>query len=100
MAVVTGLLNEYTAATGDQNFLHKVEIAVFNAAQAIAAEATNTSDHANRVALCKAVTQPGAGPGYAEAFAKLICAQGIDTAVDSAIQNMVNATWNAVAGAL
>ncbi len=101
MAVITGLLNEYTGATGDTTFLQRVEMAVLNAAEAIATEVGTTPNHTNRSALAKAVTQPGASSGYATAFAKLIMAQGTcDPAVDSNIQNLVNSVWNTVAGGL
>lgn len=98
--MVTGLLNQYNAATSNQQFIETVEMAVQNAAQAIATEGTSVANHANRAALAKAVSQPGAAAGYAMAFALLIAAQDIDmTSTDTAIQNMVNSVWNCVAGA-
>jgi hypothetical protein len=98
--MATGLLNQYTAATSDSTFINKIELAVSLAAQQIAAEADATDNHANRVLLSKAVSQPGAISAYGQAFAYLVAAQGVDNASsDAAIQSAVNAAWDTVAGA-
>jgi len=70
---------------------------IVTSAIAIAAEASNTPDHVNRVALALQVARnPG---GWLNAFQQAVASQGIDNmATDAAIATAVAAVWNAVSG--
>ena len=94
--MATGLTAQYGAGQ-DVNFIQRVQVAILAAAQAISSEATTTADHANRVALMKAIAN---GPAtYAPIFAALLAAEGVDnTSADTAINTMVSAVWDTVAG--
>jgi len=111
VAATTGLAAQYSAATSDVTLIQRVEMAVLNAAQNIASEAVGSTPSANdaahrpnRMALAKAVTQPGASAAYGAQFCKLIFAvgtldiSGSTFSQDTNIQNLVNACWNTVAG--
>lgn len=95
--MATGLLAQYQAVNADQTFAQRVEIAMLQAAQNIAAEATSTTNHANRVALAKAASL--APKQYAPLFTEMLAAQAIDTSsTDAAINTMVASVWNTLAG--
>ena len=94
--MATGLSNQYGAGQ-DVNFIQRVQVAILAAAQAISSELTSTPDHANRVALMKAIANSPAT--YAPIFAALLAAEGIDNlSADTAISTMVASVWNTVAG--
>lgn len=91
------LILQYGAATGDVTFIERVQMAMLATANNLNAEAGATANHANRMALMKAVTN--APVQYAPLFAFLIAAQGIDgTSTDANIQSMISTTWNSMAG--
>jgi hypothetical protein len=93
---------QYQAAANPY-FQSRVYMSMLSAAIAIAAEATATPNHVNRVAFAKQVT--GSVPtafqnqGQTLAWAAAITSQGLDnTATDAAIDTAVSSIWNAWAG--
>lgn len=80
-------------------FMQRVSMAMTKAAIDTATEATSVSNHANRVALSKAVL--GAPAAWGGAFAQALASEGLDqTSADQAIRDMVAAVWNGFAGAV
>jgi hypothetical protein len=92
------LVLQYAAATGDQSFINRVEMAMLAFAQStVVSEAAGTANHANRVVLMKAVTNDPAT--WAPRFAFICASQGLDaSSADTAINNSVAACWNVMAG--
>ena len=90
--------DQWNLAT-DDNFKRRVEIAMCNAAIAIQGESTGTVNHTNRANYAKLVLN--SPEAYMPLFSMAVCAYdaalGAGSA-DSAIQNDVNAVWNALAG--
>lgn len=94
----TGLLNQFNAVENVTSLLDAITMSLCFTAQAIATEATSTTNHANRVALARAVANNP--QSFAQSFAFMLGAQGIDqTSPDTDINNMVSAVWNCMAGA-
>lgn len=109
--MASGLLNQYQVVKGPDNFpnntpqtrqdanhfLQRCIVAAVTAAVAIAAEATNTADHVNRVHLAMLVLN--SPENYALPFAFALAGQGIDnSSTDAQINNMIASVWNGLAG--
>jgi hypothetical protein len=82
---------------------NQIAMSLVNAAIAISSEATSTTNHANRVALAKAVLNNPVG--YAQVFAAgIVDNLSLDTAAlaaaatDAQLDGSVSALWNAYAG--
>ena len=92
--------DQWNLAT-DDNFQRRVEVAMCGAAISIQGEATGTVNHTNRANYAKLVLNNP--ESYMPLFSMAICAYdaGLTAAsADSAIQNNVNAVWNALAGTI
>lgn len=90
-------LAQFQAATGDQTFIQRVQMGMLQTANNMSGEASSFANHANRMALMKAVTN--APSTWAPVFAQLIASEGIDnTSTDTAIQSQISNSWNAMAG--
>src|SRR5260370_16154370 len=86
-------------------FVQQVTVAMTSAAIAIAAEATATLNHNNRVLLAKAVAANPTywGPLFALGVATNLALNSITAATlptDANVQNSVNSIWNTFAGVL
>jgi hypothetical protein len=93
--------DEYTAARTNTIFLQRIAISLVKAAIAISSEATGTANHANRVALAKAVVN--SPDNFATLFAVGITGQlavGPDPTIitDAQIDGQVSGIWNTYAG--
>ena len=88
---------QYTAATGDKTFIQRVTMGMLQTCNNLSSELTSVANHANRMALMKAVTNdPDA---WAPRFALLIAAARIDsTSTDAQIQAQIASSFNAMAG--
>ena len=92
--------DQWNLAT-DDNFMRRVEVAMCGAAIAIQGESTGTANHTNRANYAKLVLNNP--ESYMPLFSMAICAYDSALAAastDSAIQNDVNAVWNALAGTI
>lgn len=95
--MATTLIAQYQAATGDKTFIQKVEMAMLQTAHNLKTEASGTANHANRMALMKAVTNDP--DSWAPRFALVIASQAIDSvSTDAAIQTACANAWDALAG--
>lgn len=95
--MATTLITQYVAATGDKTFIQRVEMAMLATANNLNAEAAGTPNHANRMALMKAVSNDP--EGWAPRFALVVAVQQIDTnSTDAQIQAMCSTVWNTLAG--
>ena len=87
---------QFQAAT-DQVFVQRVEMGMLQTANNLSSEASGTANHANRMALMKAVTN--APSMWAPMFAMLIASAGIDgNSTDAQIQAQISSSWNAMSG--
>ena len=95
--MATTLIGQYQAATSDQTFQQRVQMAMLQTANNLAGESGATANHANRMALMKACTN--APTAYAPIFAFCIASEGIDSSsTDAQIQSQCSASWNTIAG--
>lgn len=78
-------------------FMQRVSMAMTAAAISIANEATGTVNHVNRVGLAKLVLDNPSQ--WSAPFAQACAAEGLDqTSTDAAINGMMGAIWNGLAG--
>lgn len=84
----------------NQDFIDRVMIAIVQAAIAISAEASNTTNHTNRVNYANAVLRNPAN--YAQNMAVGIATDVTvqSTPTDAAIYNAVAGQWNGYAGVI
>jgi hypothetical protein len=95
--MATTLIAQYQAATSDQTFIQRVEMAMLQTCNNLSSEAASVINHTNRMALMKAATN--APETWAPQFAKLVASNGIDSAsTDAQIQGQISSSWNAMAG--
>lgn len=93
-------LAQQASISADSGFQNACEMSARAAAIAISSEATNTADHANRVAFARTVLV--AAPGIlAPMLARNVATQPSILSAqqdDATINNVMSSIWNAMAG--